>query len=87
MKYLEKGNWRLYCSSEEVSQKDYEHSIVVTYKDDIIGTMSIFNKKKKNDAYYWMETYELYLSDKRVKMANSEWHDLIAELDKQKDTI
>ena len=86
MKYLEKGDWRLHCSSEEVSQKDYEHSIVVTYKDDIIGTMSIFNKRKKNDAYYWFDTYELYMSDKRVKIKPAEWQDLIAELDKQKDT-
>ena len=89
MKYLEKGDWRLHCSSEEVSQKDYEHSIVVTYKDDIIGTMSIFNKNKKNSTTYWINSHELYhcANYKSIKEALTmrQWEEMIAELDKQKE--
>jgi hypothetical protein len=59
--------------------KDYLHTCVVTHKDKLIATCSLYNKRKKLDAWDWSEAFELM----PPKMRTEEWSSMIRELDEQ----
>jgi hypothetical protein len=82
MKYLyTKGKLTL---DYDLTEKDgeYMHTLMVGWKDKLTGMITLFNKRKKADAYQFYELLELV--DKRFFKTYEyldEWGDVIKEFD------